>query len=111
MIGTEESRTRPEGSEGNEGSRESHTHSNRDKIGENTAIPIPEIQNNDKKDLHEGGRPPIGPSEGSDPSGQVIEKSSTIKHDRYFSLGKYHCKNCNASGDKVYMDNTKCKGC
>jgi hypothetical protein len=35
---------------------------------------------------------------------------SAQKHKSYWSLGKWHCSECTASGDKFHMENTNCKG-
>jgi hypothetical protein len=32
------------------------------------------------------------------------------QHDAYFELGKWHCKDCKATGDKFHMENTPCNG-
>jgi DNA replicative helicase MCM subunit Mcm2 (Cdc46/Mcm family) len=36
--------------------------------------------------------------------------SPKLKHNSYFSSGKWHCNDCKASGDKFYMENTNCTG-
>jgi hypothetical protein len=33
-----------------------------------------------------------------------------LKHKPYWNLGKWHCNECTASGDRFYMENTDCKG-
>jgi hypothetical protein len=75
----QEYRTRPEGSEGY---RKSHNNLNHDKPAENSTSAISQgnqLQSVGEKELNEEeDRHSIEPSEGSDPSGQVIEESSII---------------------------------
>ena len=67
-----------------------------------------------KKELNEEeDRHSIEPSEGSDPSGQVIVESSIIvEHELYWieSMGLWGCKHCSLKADKFGMENTPCKG-
>jgi hypothetical protein len=107
----EKCRTRPEGSEGSEGIRESHVDVNHDRTAENSAISQGnQAQKFDEKELNEKDKPSAEPSEGSDPSGQVIEESSTMEPqkvpDSIYRLGHsdlFACKNCKAKGDKWFM--------
>ena len=110
-----EYRTRPEGSEGSEAIRKEPPPSNSKQNIENSEISRGnQVQHDNKKRQNKGGRHSVEPSEGSDPSGQVIEKSSSVnskhKHNSYFSFGKWHCNDCKANGDKFHMQNTPCKG-
>jgi hypothetical protein len=111
----EENRTRPEGSEGSEGYRKSHVDVNHDRIAENSAnsaIPVGnQVQRINEKELNEeDDRYSVEPSEGSDPSGQVIEESSTLEQQKVpatiYRLGhsdRWACKDCNIKGDKWFM--------
>ena len=119
----EEHRIRPEGSEGSEGYRKSHNNLNHDKPSENSTSSaisqgnqvagVGEKELNEEEDRHS-----IEPSEGSDPSGQVIEESSTIEQQKvpdsiyraYGDTWKCKMKNCNAKGDKWFMIKHDCKG-
>jgi hypothetical protein len=33
-----------------------------------------------------------------------------LKHNPYWSSGKWYCTDCNISGDKFHMENTNCSG-
>ena len=111
----EEHRTRPESSEGSEGYMKSHNNLNHDKPSENsTSSAISQgnqVQSVGEKKLNEEeDRHSTEPSEGSDPSGQVIEESSTIGQqkvpDSIYRLGRsdtWACHNCSTKGDRWFM--------
>lgn len=107
----EECRTRPEGSEGNEGIRKSHVNVNHDRTADNSSIlQQNRTQRTDAKALNEEDGPSLEPSEGSDPSGQVIEESSTLEQQKVpgtvYRLGHsdlFACKDCKVKGDKWFM--------
>ena len=76
-----------------------------------------QIQRINEIELNEEDIPSIEPSEGSDPSGQVIEESSTREQqklpDSIYRLGhsdKWACKYCNLRDDKWGMIKHYCKG-
>ena len=112
--------TRPEGSEGNEGCKKSHANVNHDRIAGNSDSAISQgdkAQRINEIELNEKHMPSIEPSEGSDPSGQVIEESSTREQqklpDSIYRLGhsdKWACKYCNLRDDKWGMIKHYCKG-
>ena len=42
--------------------------------------------------------------------GGEISFTAIGEHDIYFNFGKWHCKDCKATGDRFHMENTDCKG-
>jgi hypothetical protein len=86
---------------------------NYDKIAKNSAksaISVGnQVQRIDEKEINEDDGHSVEPSEGSDPSGQVIEESSITDQKipaSIYRLGhsdKWACKNCNLRDDKWGM--------